>query len=196
MLITLIRHAEVDEAYHKCYNGHIDIGLSSKGKQEAEKLAHYFKNKTFDAVFSSDLKRCKQTLKAFDLDIKPVYTAMLREKSWGRHEGKGFDEIIQMEEFRYEDFEQWINALDGEAYPEYIKRVKGFFTGFLPASASGDILVMTHAGVIRVLMHILQEISLEEAFCKPFGYADHITLDTDTWSFTKETIDFKDLQCV
>jgi len=188
MLVTLVRHAEVEEAYHRCYNGHIDIALSDKGKREAKELAAHLSHKSFDAVYCSDLKRCKQTLESFDLDIKPVYTAMLREKSWGRHEGKSFDEITQSEGLQYENFEQWINDLDGEEYAQYIKRVEGFFTGFLPASASGDVLVMTHAGVIRVLMHILQEISLEEAFAKPFAYAEYITLDTDTWSF-------RDVQC-
>ena len=183
MLITLVRHAEVNEAYHKCYNGHIDIGLSKKGETEAKELASHFKDKAFNAVFCSDLKRCKSTLEVFDLDIKPVYTAQLREKSWGRHEGKTFDEIIQAEDFKYENFEQWINELDGEEYPEYIRRVKNFFTGFLPSCSSGDVLVMTHAGVIRVLMHLLQDISLEEAFCKNFAYANYIILDTDTWSF-------------
>ena len=186
MLITLVRHAEVDEAYHKCYNGHIDISLSAKGIKEAQELARIFKEKDFDAVFCSDLKRCKQTLDAFTLNVKPVFTAMLREKSWGRHEGKNFDEIIQAEPFVYEDFQQWINALDGEAYPDYIKRVESFFKGFLPASTSGDVLVMTHAGVIRVLMHILEEIPLEDAFMKSFDYASYITLDTDTWEFSKE----------
>jgi len=114
---------------------------------------------------------------------------MLREKSWGRHEGKNFDEIICSEDFEYENFEQWVNALDGEDYTEYIKRVEGFFKGFLPASVSGEVLVMSHAGVIRVLMHLLQDITLEEAFSKPFGYANYITLDTETWRF-------KDLRCV
>lgn len=189
MLITLIRHAEVDEAYHKCYNGHIDIELSSKGKKEAKELANHFFDIEFNAIFCSDLKRCKQTLASFDLTVKPVYTAQLREKSWGKHEGKTFDDIIQNESFCYENFEQWINALDGEEYSSYITRVKDFFTGFLPSCSSGKVLVMTHAGVIRVLMHILQGISLEEAFCKNFAYANYITLDTDTWSFG-------DIQCV
>jgi len=187
MLVTLVRHAEVDEAYHKCYNGHIDIGLSAKGRSEAKQLALYFKEKKFDSVFCSDLQRCKQTLEVFELDIRPVYTQALREKSWGRHEGKTFDEIIENEDFKYENFEQWIRSLDGEGYTEYIRRIEVFFKGFLPASASGEVLVMTHAGVIRVLMHILQDISLEEAFSKPFSYASYITLDTDTWTFTEET---------
>jgi len=187
MKITLVRHAEVDEAYHKCYNGHIDIGLSAKGKEQAQQLGKDFEDKEFSAVFCSDLKRCKQTLEHFELDIKPVYTSALREKSWGRHEGMTFDEIIANEDFGYEDFEQWINALDGEEYSEYIKRIEGFFTGFLPANPYDNVLVITHAGVIRVLMHILQNITLEEAFCKNFAYANYITLDTDTWEVTEKT---------
>lgn len=196
MKITLVRHAEVDEAYHNRYNGHIDIELSPKGHEEAKHLAQKLQDKGYDAVFCSDLKRCRQTLEAFELDIKPVYTSMLREKSWGRHEGKRFDEIIETETFGYEDFEQWINALDGEAYPAYINRIKGFFTGFLPANPYEDVLVMTHAGVIRVLMHILQDISLEEAFSKNFAYSDYIYLDTDTWTFTEADKNLGETSCV
>ncbi len=187
MILTLVRHGEVDEKYHGCYNGHIDIGLSPKGEEQARELACRFKDKEYDAVFSSDLKRCRQTLEAFDLKIRAVYTRALREKSWGRHEGMSFDAIIKSESFGYEEFEQWINALDGEEYPAYIRRIENFFKGFLPANPYENVLVMTHAGVIRVLMHILQDISLEEAFGKSFAYADYISLDTDTWTF-KETL--------
>jgi len=189
MLITLVRHGEVEEAYHKRYNGHIDIGLSIKGRAEAKALGLALRTKNFEAIFSSDLKRCKQTLEGIDLDIRPTYTSMLREKSWGRHEGKSFDEIIAMEDFKYENFEQWINALDGEPYSSYIQRIENFFKGFLPEASSAEVLVITHAGVIRVLMHLLQGISLEEAFSKPFAYANYITLDTHTWEFSE-------LQCV
>ncbi len=189
MLITLVRHAEVQEAYHKCYNGHINISLSKKGREESKNLAEHFKDQIFDAIFCSDLKRCKETLEHFNLNLSPVYTQALREKSWGRHEGKSFDEIIKMEAFTYENFEQWIYALDGEEYPVYVSRIESFFKGFLPASSSGNVLVMTHAGVIRVLMHLLQNISLQEAFSKPFNYANYIILDTDNW-------EFKDLKCV
>jgi alpha-ribazole phosphatase/probable phosphoglycerate mutase len=194
MKITLVRHGEVDGAYHKCYNGHIDIPLSKQGEEEAKALALHFKDRSFDAIFCSDLKRCRQTLEAFELQVRPVYTSALREKSWGRHEGKSFDEIISNEDFVYENFEQWINALDGEEYAEYIKRIENFFKGFLLANPYKEVLVMTHAGVIRVLMHVLQDISLEEAFSKSFAYANHICLDTDTWTFTQKNKD--DLQCV
>ena len=183
MLITLVRHAEVDKAYHRCYNGHIDISLSNHGKEQAQALAEVLSQKEFDAIFCSDLKRCKESLEAFKTDLKPIYTQMLREKSWGRHEGKTFDQIIAMEEFTYKNFEQWINALDGEEYHAYITRIKNFFTQFLVANAYDNVLVMTHAGVIRVLFHILEEISLEEAFSKSFDYASFVALDSVTWKF-------------
>ena len=196
MKMILVRHAEVEEAYHKCYNGHIDISLSARGKEEAKALGSHLKAKEFDAVFCSDLKRCKETLKAFDLSSKPVYTRALREKSWGRHEGMRFDEIIESEAFGYENFQQWVNALDGEAYCEYITRIESFFKGFLPANPYENVLIMTHAGVIRVLMHLLQNISLEEAFSKPFDYAHYITLETETWKFSEETTHAGEVKCV
>ena len=183
MKITLVRHGEVDEAYHSCYNGHIDISLSKKGHEQAKALAEHFQFEEFDAVFCSDLKRCKETLEAFTLQSRPVFTKALREKSWGRHEGMSYDEIVQKEEFNYENFEQWVSALDGEAYEEYIQRVKNFFTGFLPANPYENILIITHAGVVRVLMHILQGISLEEAFSTKFSYANYLVLETSKWEF-------------
>lgn len=183
MIITLVRHAQVYEQYLGCYNGHLDISLSKAGEAQAKTLAEHFKSQEFDAVFCSDLKRCKQTLEAFDLNLRPVYTQALREKSWGRHEGKSYEEIIAGEDFDYENFEQWINALDGEDYPNYIRRVESFFTGFLPANPYEHVLVMTHAGVIRTLMHLFEGISLEEAFSKPFSYGNYVDLDTRTWSF-------------
>lgn len=186
MKITLVRHAEVQEAYHGCYNGHIDIALSQKGEAQAKALALGFARKDFDAVFSSDLKRCKETLDAFSLSVAPLYTQALREKSWGRHEGMSFEQIIANEAFVYEDFEQWISALDGEAYCEYIERIRTFFYDYLPRQPYENVLVMTHAGVIRILMHLVQNISLEEAFSRSFGYAGTISLDTQTWAF-KET---------
>ncbi len=64
----------------------------------------------------------------------------------------------------YINFLQWIEALDGEPYAEYIKRVEEFFLFFLPSLNKENILVVTHAGVIRVLMSIVKKITLEEAF--------------------------------
>jgi len=183
--ITLVRHGEVDEAYHGRYNGHIDIELSPKGESQAKKLAHSFKDAEFDGVFCSDLIRAKETLKPFKQHPFAIYTEKLREKSWGRHEGKSFDEIVHEGEIEYIDFLQWIEALDGEPYELYVKRVREFFFEFIPSQNIENILIITHAGVIRVLMSIVQNLTLEEAFSIKFEYSSYIVFDSKTKEFSE-----------
>ena len=184
MKITLVRHTEVEEKYHKKYNGHIDIGLSKRGQTQSQELGRYFYDKEFDLVYCSDLKRAKDTLAAFRQVKDAVYTQKLREKSWGTHEGLSFDEIIAQNEIAYENFEQWINALDGEPYEEYIERIKAFFFEFLPTQNAENILIVTHAGVIRVLMALVQKLSLEDAFCIDIPYSAYVIYDTNLRSFS------------
>ncbi|MDD5372815.1 MAG: alpha-ribazole phosphatase family protein [Sulfurimonas sp.] len=164
MRVTLVRHAEVDERYKNCYNGHNDIGLSKNGEVQAKELAKRLDFLEFDAVFCSDLRRAKETIKHSGYIKDVIYTDKLREKSWGKHEGLSFDEIIAQGEIEYINFLQWIEALDGEPYREYLERVEEFFLEFLPSLNKENILVVTHAGVIRVLMSIVKKITLEEAF--------------------------------
>ncbi len=207
MTITLVRHGEVDEAFHHCYNGHNDIALSAKGKKEAQRLAQTLQNHHFDAIYSSDLRRCQETVAPIIDLLSPVTSATvtpahspfsishspvpiphfpsqaLREKSWGRHEGMTFDAIVERDGLVYEHFEQWINALDGEPYDAYIDRIQHFFTQTLPQTGYNSVLVVTHAGVIRVLMHIIKEMTLEEAFSIDFPYSAYTTLNTETWRF-------------
>jgi len=184
VIITLVRHGEVDEAYHRCYNGHNDIALSKKGREEAKALSKVLQHKTYDVIYSSDLRRCRETTEQIITSTHiPIYTTELREKSWGEHEGMTFDAIVQRDGLVYENFEQWITTLDGESYNLYIDRIKTFFTLTLPITPYNNALVITHAGVIRVLMHLLQNISLEEAFSINFPYSAYTTLDTETWEF-------------
>lgn len=188
MIVTLVRHGEVEAAYRNCYNGHNDIGLSPQGKEQAQTLARRLEDHVFDAVFCSDLRRCRETLEPIIEERclqtgDVIYTPKLREKSWGRHEGMSFDAIVEEEALKYEGFLQWITALDGEPYDAYISRIEAFFTRELPQQTYEKVLVVTHAGVIRVLMHLLQNISLEAAFSVDFPYSAYTTLETSNWEF-------------
>lgn len=177
MMVTLVRHAEVDEKYKNCYNGHNDIGLSESGGLQAKELAKELDAMEFDVVFCSDLRRAKETIKHFAHVKNVVYTDKLREKSWGKHEGLSFDEITAQKEIVYIDFLQWINALDGEPYEDYIQRVKLFFLEFLPSLHKERILVVTHAGVIRSLIGVVKSITIEEAFSIDVPNASFMVFD-------------------
>jgi broad specificity phosphatase PhoE len=188
MKITLVRHAEVDEKYIGCYNGHNDIGLSSKGRIQAKALSQKLSTYRYDAVFCSDLRRAKETIKEFSHLKDIIYTDKLREKSWGKHEGLSFDEIIAQNEIKYINFLQWIKALDGEPYEEYVKRIENFFMHYLPSIKKENILIVTHAGVIRTLMSIVQNTTLEEAFSNKVDHGSFIIYDTKTGDFIYENI--------
>lgn len=183
MRLTLVRHAQVDEKYHACYNGHNEIGLSSKGITQAKELCSLLDIFKFDAVFCSDTFRAKESIK-YSLHVENIiYTQALREKSWGKHEGLSFDEIIAQNEIKYENFSQWISALDGENYENYIKRIKEFFLEYLPSLEKENILIITHAGVIRVFMSIIHNIPLQEAFSIQVNHAKPIHYDTKDGDF-------------
>lgn len=186
MRVTLVRHAEVQERYKNCYNGHNDIGLSKDGEIQAKEVAKKLDTMKFDAVFCSDLRRTEESIKHSAHVENAIFTERLREKSWGKHEGLSFDEIIAQGEIEYIDFLQWIEALDGEPYKEYIKRVEEFFLNFLPSLEKENILVVTHAGVIRVLMSIVKKISLEEAFSISVKNSSSVIFDFKEKSFIKE----------
>ena len=183
MKITLIRHGEVQKPYIGKYNGHNNIGLSAKGKVEAEVLAKSFTCKQFDLVYCSDLRRAKETIEPFVQAESTIYTSKLREKSWGKHEGLGFDEITA-QGIEYKNFAQWIEALGGEPYTEYVQRVKEFFFDELASQKADNVLVITHAGVIKVLMAIVQNLALEEAFAVALPYASSTVYDTDLKTFS------------
>jgi len=175
MRLTLVRHCEVDEKYKNCYNGHNDIGLSKDGESRAKELAKKLDALEFDAVFCSDLRRTKDSIKGSFHAKNIIYTDRLREKSWGAHEGMSYEQIVVKEGVEYKDFLQWITLLDGESYEEFIARVEKFFLEFLPSLQKENILIVTHAGVIRTLFCILDGISLEEAFSIKVGYGSIIT---------------------
>ena len=176
MKITLVRHGEVIERYRSKYNGHIDIALSPQGKAQAKELANKLQNRSFDAIYSSDLLRAKQTLEAFTYKIKPIYSEKLREKSWGKHEGKSFAEI-EAEGIKYQNFQQWIEALDGEDVALFRARIKNYFNEIITENSDSNILVITHSGVIKTLLSLHKNCSLEEAFFINLPYASFIELE-------------------
>ena len=182
MKIILVRHAEVIEEYQGKYNGHIDIPLSKNGIKDAQKLAKKLKNENFDRIYCSDLLRARETLDAIGYKTEPVYSEKLREKSWGRHEGKSFDEI-QKEGIEYLNFEQWISSLDGEDIQSYKKRVVDYFYETVFRENFDNILVVTHAGVIKTLISTIKNISISEAFSIDLPYASYITFDKKNMTF-------------
>jgi alpha-ribazole phosphatase/probable phosphoglycerate mutase len=181
MRVTLLRHCAVSSDYEGCYNGHIDIALSPEGLAHANTLSSQLHAYNFDAIYCSDLLRAKATLEALKLPQPVIYTPLLREKSWGIHEGLRFEQINRF--IPYENFLQWIYALDGESISTFKARVKSFFFTQLTQQSHHHVLVVTHAGVIKILMALTHKISLQKSFALAFPYGHYTTIETPNYQF-------------
>ena len=60
--LFLIRHGEVEDKYHRVFGGTIDMELSPRGHEQARTLADYLRDRRFDAIYASPMKRAQQTV--------------------------------------------------------------------------------------------------------------------------------------
>ena len=61
MRLILVRHGSTAWNEEGKYQGTIDIPLSDRGRQEAEMVAERLRDEKIDAVYSSNLRRARET---------------------------------------------------------------------------------------------------------------------------------------
>ena len=89
MQIYLIRHGETDYNKSRRIQGQCDIELNNCGRELAKITAQALKDVPFDLVFTSPLKRAKETAEIIvgDRQIPVIEDVRIREISFGEYEG-------------------------------------------------------------------------------------------------------------
>lgn len=152
VLITLLRHAPLALEYQKRYIGHsdIDIDLSITDISKLDTI----KTREYDYIFSSDLKRCTQTLDLLDLNYTKDFR--LREIEFKEEfEGKNFSELESLDSFdikHLSSMKTWHAYIAKESIKDFENRVRSFLKE-LPKNA--DILICSHGGTIKMIHSIL-----------------------------------------
>ena len=163
----IVRHGETEWNLAKLLQGHSDSPLTEVGINQAKDLAKKLKSVSFDAVFASDLLRAKRTAEIIAQEKKIIIktTAVLRERSFGRFEGKP-REIFQKELQQYwEEYEKLLDEQksqykfptepDIESDEELMLRFIPFIREIAVAYAEKTVLIVTHGGVMRsFLVHL------------------------------------------
>jgi len=157
MDIYLIRHTKTDTLKGLCY-GQSDVALADSFLEEAHLLQLKLPQlKPNSLVFSSPLTRCVQL--AEKLSDKVTIDTRLSELDFGDWEYRRFDAIDG------DALQQWTdNFVDvappnGESFIDLCQRTRAFWQDIVHGKypASEQVLIITHAGVIRALLvHILK----------------------------------------
>jgi broad specificity phosphatase PhoE len=156
LTVYLLRHGETEyNADGNRYCGRTDIDLTPKGLAQANEVYALLKDKKFDAVYSSPLKRAKRTAE-IATGVNVLTDDRLIEIDFGKWEGK------TKEEFTAEDpicWEKWMDnpALatageNGENGQAIIDRVNSFFEEMRIKHRNGTIVVVAHNGINRLYM--------------------------------------------
>jgi probable phosphoglycerate mutase len=157
----LTRHGRIQlEDDQRRYIGQLDLPLSGEGVRQAEALAKRLSQTGITAVFASDLVRSRQTAEmiAAHGGIAVSLRSDLREISLGEWEGCTFADIIRRfpDEFRARGADiAYYRVPGGESFADCSLRVVAAFHDLLGKS-TGDIAIVGHAGVNRLLLcHVL-----------------------------------------
>ena len=171
--ILFIRHAETDMAGTFC--GHSDPDLNARGHKQTAELIDRLRLEIIDTVYTSDLCRAKTTAEAIAnaFGIECRSRRALREISFGEWEGLTWKEIEQRDEAYARLWmaeHPLLAAPEGEAFRDFERRVLKEVAFLSTKAAVRDIAVVTHAGVLRIVLCSLYQCSEEDAWrlTKPY----------------------------
>lgn len=160
--IFVIRHGQTNENVKKILQGHKDTDLNEVGVEQAIKLGQYLNQNReirFDKVFSSDLKRCQQTLneilKPFPESEKPEVSvdSGLRERCMGIIEGMYLKDA---EEYALKHGKASFREF-GENAKDFEERLSSKILEIIDQSLSlKNIALISHGGSIRQILKWLQ----------------------------------------
>ena len=174
MNVTLLRHAPVEKKFLNSFNGWIDIDIQiDKNSKKIIKLKETLLKSNFDQVYSSDLKRCVNTLKILGFfNFTKLFE--FREIAFRDFaEGRSFEEIEKINPLpleAFENIEKWINFIAKESLNEFLDRVKRG----IKKLRGENILICTHKGVIEAFLKIYKDI---EFFSEKISYLEVIQIN-------------------
>ena len=164
MRLFIVRHGETVENVNQIVQGQIPGKLTKKGIEQTRRLGERLKNEKIDVLYSSDLRRAADTAKEilkYHRDIPVFYTPLLRERSFGKYEGKPSSEWKKFYEER--GLERWMAKTEGgENYRDLKKRIGVFLDEIVPKHLNDTVVLVTHGGVIRCLYSIFMGKPLSE----------------------------------
>ena len=155
--LVLVRHGQSTWNQEHRIQGQLDPPLSLEGLRQADLLGERLAGRRFAGFYASDLKRAFETAQviASFVGVQPDVMPSLREIYLGEWEGLRTEEIAE----RFpEAWAAWVEEPDwdvvpgGEGAAVFEARVTSGLDDIFSRHEHGDVLAVTHGGVIQVAL--------------------------------------------
>ncbi len=163
-IIDLLRHGEVQGG--ACFRGSQDDPLTEAGWRQMQQQTRPYR---WQAIISSPRSRCLSFAEHLSQQQQiPLQIADdLREIHFGDWEGKSAEEISQSTPHLLQQF--YLNPMEysppsAEAFIDFQQRVSQCWRMLLNNHNSRHILLITHAGVIRLLFSLIFKLPYPQCF--------------------------------
>lgn len=196
--LILIRHGKSEWNILGKWTGLIDIGLAEEGREEARKAAEILRSLPVSRVYTSTLKRAKETFEEIKsilrLSHEPIEHHALDERDYGIYTGKNKWEIKNEigEEAFFKLRRGWdVPIPQGESLKDVHARVLPYYRESILSDllAGNNVLVVAHGNSIRALIKHLEDITDEAIPYVEFGTGSILIYDLDeTGAVTNKTI--------
>ena len=188
--LCLVRHGETAWNVERRLQGHTDIPLNETGLAQARATAASLAAEHFDAAYSSDLTRARQTADAIAArcGLTPGFDASLRERNFGAFQALTYDEARARFPHDYHRFEtrdpEFTFPDGGENLREFAERIRCTLEGIARRHRGGRVLIVTHGGVLDIAHRIATGKSLQAPrdFTIPNAALNWIAWNGETWS--------------
>ena len=180
--LVLVRHGLSVYNDQNRFTGWKDVDLNQQGRDEAKQAVNLLMDYKFDAAFTSDLIRAKNTLSIIleginQKDIPITENMALNERDYGDLIGQNKAEAA--EKFGEEQIHIWRRSFDtpppgGESLKDTADRVIPYLKNeIMPLISSGkNILVSAHGNSIRAIVMDLQNYSPEQILRTEIGWCE------------------------
>lgn len=158
--ITYFVHGTTTDNEKDISSGWFDVDLAELGIKQSIALKDQIKDKKFDIVFCSDLKRAFESAKlTFENTVPVMPDARLRECNYGEYNAKPSDIVEPMQERMITE-----RFPEGESYEDVKTRIADFLN-FLRQNHDGKtVAIVAHKAPQLALDVLLKNQTWEEAF--------------------------------
>lgn len=196
MKIYIIRHGETIWNAAGKLQGWSDIELNEKGREAARITAKALEDVNFDIAYTSPLIRARETAEIIigDRNIQIINDERIKEICIGEAEGRVYDELIKekvennFSKF-FEEPENYIPYSGGETFEILCKRAKDFIDNVLMKETHENILVVSHAAMIKALLKCIKNIEIKDFWGESFQKNCAVTIlekDSDRLKIIEE----------